>query len=91
MEELHIPEEDGAFIERVLKIDAAERPTADTLLQNSTCSLYSLDREGSGVGHTCPSPSCRLPVCLVGMRKIKLACFAIPARDHIPAAFRPEI
>ena len=24
MEELHIPEEDGAFIERVLKIDAAE-------------------------------------------------------------------
>ncbi len=34
MEELHIPEEDEAFIERVLKIDAAERPTADTLLQD---------------------------------------------------------
>ncbi|KAG4428840.1 hypothetical protein IFR05_015675 [Cadophora sp. M221] len=33
-EELQIPEEDGAFIERVLKIDAAERPTADTILQD---------------------------------------------------------
>lgn len=34
MEELHIPEGDGAFVEHVLKIDAAERPTADTLLQD---------------------------------------------------------
>jgi hypothetical protein len=34
MDELGDPEEDGAFIERVLKIDAAERPTAETLLQD---------------------------------------------------------
>jgi hypothetical protein len=32
MEEVQIPEEDGAFVERILKIDPAERPTADTHL-----------------------------------------------------------
>jgi hypothetical protein len=34
MQELQLPEEDGAFIERVLKIDPAERPTADALLKD---------------------------------------------------------
>jgi hypothetical protein len=34
MQELKILEEDGAFIERVLKIDPAERPTADALLKD---------------------------------------------------------
>lgn len=34
MQELQLPEEDGTFIERVLKIDPAERPTADALLED---------------------------------------------------------
>ncbi|KAL5320686.1 hypothetical protein ACEPPN_011496 [Leptodophora sp. 'Broadleaf-Isolate-01'] len=34
IQELQLPEEDGAFIERVLKIDPAERPTADALLKD---------------------------------------------------------
>lgn len=34
MEELKLPEEDGAFIERVLKIDPDERPTAQSLLMD---------------------------------------------------------
>ncbi|KAH9205403.1 kinase-like domain-containing protein [Leptodontidium sp. 2 PMI_412] len=34
IQELQLPEEDGAFIERVLKIDPAERPTANALLKD---------------------------------------------------------
>ena len=35
VQELQLPEEDGAFIERVLKIDPVERPTADALLKDT--------------------------------------------------------
>lgn len=35
MQKLQIAEEDGAFIECVLKIDPDERPTADMLLQDT--------------------------------------------------------
>jgi hypothetical protein len=34
IQELQLPEEDGALVERVLKIDPAERPTADALLKD---------------------------------------------------------
>ncbi|KAL2060283.1 hypothetical protein VTL71DRAFT_9678 [Oculimacula yallundae] len=34
VQDLKLPEGDGAFIERVLKIDPAERPTADALLKD---------------------------------------------------------
>lgn len=33
-------EDDRAFVERVLKIDQAERPTADTLLQDDWFADY---------------------------------------------------
>lgn len=34
MNELQIPDEDGSFIERVLKVDPDERPSADALLRD---------------------------------------------------------
>ncbi len=40
MQELQLAEEDGAFIERVLRIDPAERPTADALLKDKWFAEY---------------------------------------------------
>ncbi|KAK0118492.1 hypothetical protein ONS95_007385 [Cadophora gregata] len=34
VQELQLPEEDGAFIERVLRIDPSERPTVENLLKD---------------------------------------------------------